>query len=158
MKELTYKYKRIAVFASFSSNGRISDRVIYYLKGLKQICDAIIFVADSPIIPDEVDKIRDLVIFAQFKRHNEYDFGSYKYGVQFAQNNKLLNNIEELILCNDSCYGPVYPFDNVFSEMKNKECDFWGLSSDIIEKEHVQSFFYVFKQNIFLTQNFRVCK
>lgn len=154
LKELTYKYKRIAVFASFSSNGRISDRVIYYLKGLKQICDAIIFVADSPIIPDEVDKIRDLVIFAQFKRHNEYDFGSYKYGVQFAQNNKLLNNIEELILCNDSCYGPVYPFDNVFSEMKNKECDFWGLSSDIIEKEHVQSFFYVFKRNIFSNPKF----
>lgn len=146
--------KRLAIFASFSKNGKIADYVIYYLKELKKICENIIFVADCPIFPEEINKIKDLVIFAQFKRHNEYDFGSYKYGFQFAQNNNLLNNTDELIICNDSCYGPVYPFTDTFKIMQNKECDFWGLSSDIIEKEHVQSFFYVFKNNIFKTNEF----
>ena len=146
--------KRLAIFASFSKNGKIADYVIYYLKELKKVCENIIFISDSPIFPEELEKIKNLIIYAQFKRHNEYDFGSYKYGFQIAQENKLLDNIEELIICNDSCYGPVYPFNDIFNEMQNKKCDFWGLSSDIIEKEHVQSFFYVFKNNIFKTKEF----
>ena len=146
--------KRLSIFASFSNNGRIADYVIYYLQELKKVSENIIFISDSPIFPEELEKIKNLVIYAQFKRHNEYDFGSYKYGFQIAQENKLLDNIEDLIICNDSFYVPVYPFNDVFNEMQNKKCDFWGLSSDIIEKEHVQSFFYVFKNNIFKTKEF----
>lgn len=146
--------KRLAIFASFSKNGKIADYIIYYLKALKKVAENIIFIADCPIFPEEINKIKDLVIFAQFKRHNEYDFGSYKYGFLFAQKNKLLKNVEELIICNDSCYGPVYPFEETFKEMQSRKCDFWGLSSDTIKKEHVQSFFYVFKKDIFLTKEF----
>lgn len=142
------KNSRIAIFASFSQDGMIHDYVIYYLKELKKVCDVIIFVADNPIIPSEIEKIKDIVYLAQFERHEEYDFGSYKRGYLYAQRKGLLKDCEELIVCNDSCYGPVYPFKNIFDKMDKKKCDFWGLISNTDVKFHLQSFFYVFKKAV----------
>ena len=84
--------KRLAVFASYSSNEKIADYVLYYLKGLKKVCDAIIFIADNPLLAEELDKIKEFVVYAKAKRHNEYDFGSYKRGYIYAYNNRLLDN------------------------------------------------------------------
>lgn len=146
--------KRICIFAGFNKNGKIPDYVIYYLRELQKVVDGIIFIADNPVLNEEIEKIKPLVIYAQFKRHNEYDFGSYKAGFNFALKNKFVDKIDEIIFCNDSCFGPVYPFKNTFDIMQNRKCDFWGLSSDIIEDEHVQSFFYVFKKNVFTDNKF----
>lgn len=143
------KMHRVAVFASFSGDGKISDYVIYYLKELKKICDAIVFIADNPIFPQEIEKIKDLVVYAEFKRHTEYDFGSYKRGYKYLQKSGILENTDELILCNDSCFGPVYPFKNVFTEMDKKtNLDFWGLVCNTDVKLHLQSYFLVFKKNV----------
>lgn len=140
--------KRVAIFASFSKNGKIADYVVYYLSELKKVCDAIVFVADNPIIPSEVDKIKNLVVYAQFKRHKEYDFGSYKRGFQRAQKSGLLANAEELVLCNDSCFGPVFPFTEMFDKMADDKADFWGLSN-YDQHYHIQSFFVVLKKKVF---------
>ena len=142
------KYKRIAVFASYSGDGTIADYVVYYLKELKKVCDAIVFVADNPIIPAEAEKIKDIVIYAQFERHNEYDFGSYKRGYMWLKKQGLLKRCDELLLCNDSCYGPVYPLKDVFDKMSKKDCDFWGMIQNDDVKYHLQSWFYLFKHNV----------
>ncbi|MBR4507637.1 MAG: hypothetical protein IKP24_03830 [Alphaproteobacteria bacterium] len=140
---------KVAIFASFSGDGKIADYVLYYLKELKKVCDAIIFVADNPIFPAEVEKIKDLVIYASFKRHEEYDFGSYKRGYNYAKKAGILEETDELVLCNDSCFGPVYPFQEIFSKMdKNKDLDFWGLVYNTDVKLHLQSYFLAFKKNV----------
>ena len=141
--------KRLAIFASFSANGKIDDYVVYYIKNLKKVCDAIIFVADNSIIPNEFEKIKKYVIYASFNRHGEYDFGSYKRGYLYAKEKGLLNISEELVLCNDSCYAPVYPFENMFSNMKQRKCDFWGICANDQFCYHLQSYFLVFNAKVF---------
>ena len=146
--EYNKQYKRLAIFASFNKDGLIADYVIYYLQGLKKVVDGIIFVTDNPILPLELEKIKDLVIYAQCERHEEYDFGSYKRGYLWAQEKGLLDDADELVLCNDSCYGPVYPFEHMFEEMRKRKCDFWGVISNTDFKFHLQSYFYVFNKAI----------
>ncbi|MBR1545048.1 MAG: hypothetical protein IJ638_03850 [Alphaproteobacteria bacterium] len=148
------KMHRVAVFASFSSNGKIADYVVYYLKGLKKVCDAIIFIADNPILPKEMEKIKDLVIYAKFDRHEEYDFGSYKRGYEYAKQSGILDKCDELVLCNDSCYGPVYPFENMFNKMDKSGCDFWGVCANTEFCYHLQSYFFAFKKNVFKSNVF----
>lgn len=140
------KFHRVAIFASFFANGEIPDYVVFYLKGLKEVCDTIIFIADNPVFIDEINKIKDLVSYACFKRHKEYDFGSYKHGYQYAKQSGILAQIDELILCNDSCYGPMYPFEELFSHMDKKACDFWGVVANDDIRFHLQSYFLVFKK------------
>ena len=148
------KPKSVAVFASFNTNGVIKDYVIYYLKELRKYVDCIIFVTDNPILEAELDKINDLVSIAKCSRHSGYDFMSYKIGIQLAKEYKLLENAEFLILCNDSCYGPLESFAEIFEKGYNQKSDFFGLSSDTAEQEHIQSFFYIFKRNVFTSRYF----
>lgn len=153
--EVSCKFKndnkkgRTAVFAMFSANGRIPDTTIYYLKGLKKIANNIILIADNPILEKEIKKIKDLVCYCSFIRHEEYDFGSYKRGYIYAKENGLLEKTSELILCNDSCYGPVFPFENMFNEMEKRDVDFWGITANIAFNYHIQSYFLAFKPNVF---------
>lgn len=144
--------KRVAVFASYNKHGIISDYVIYYLIGLKKVCDSIIFVADNETTENELQKLEGLCDYAQCERHEEYDFGSYKRGYNYLRDNNLLNQFDELILCNDSCYGPVFPFEEMFTEMSKRKCDFWS-TTNWIEKKNIflTSFFLVFKKQILKT-------
>lgn len=147
--------KRIAIFASYNRNGVIAPYIIYYLQGLKKVADNIVFIADNEMSPDEVDKIKDTVVYSQCKHHGCYDFGSYRRGFEWAENNGLLKDADELILCNDSCYGPIYPFEEVFIKMEERDCDFWGMVSSCQVKFHLQSNFLVFKKKVFSSEVFK---
>ena len=35
----------------------------------------------------------------------------------------------EVILIDDSCYGPLFPLDELFSAMDGRTCDFWGITA-----------------------------
>ena len=77
-----------------------------YLKKLKQICKLIIFCNDNELSNKELSKLKGIVDYTIIGRHNEYDFGSYKRGIQLLESLPNYNSYEDLILCNDSCYGP----------------------------------------------------
>ena len=66
----------------------------------------------------------------------------------------LLKYADNLIFCNDSCYGPLKSFENIFTAASDCDCDFWGLSADSAINTHIQSFFYIFKKNVFNSKYF----
>jgi hypothetical protein len=75
----------------------------------------------------ELAKLADVTVGAWAKRHGEYDFGSYKRlaeQVGWAT----IESYDELLLVNDSCYL-LRPLDEVFREMDERACDWWGLQS-----------------------------
>jgi lipopolysaccharide biosynthesis protein len=127
--------------------------VISYIKRLREVCDKIIFIADNEAKQEEQNKLTGLVDFKQFQRHGEYDFGSYKRGWQYLKNQEWFSQIDELILCNDSCFsiGALTP---VFEQMSHKQCDFWGMTESKGYQSHLQSFFLVFKQPVLQSQVF----
>lgn len=157
---------RIAVFAHYSEHNTIENFVLYYLKELSKVTDKIIFVSDNDLDDTELEKIKPLVAHFICQKHGEYDFGSYKRGYLYAYEQGLLNKCDELIFANDSCYAPLYPFENMFSVMSPKPLDFWGVTSNQIgyyvvdnelvlkEIKHIQSYFIVFKPSVFNSELF----
>lgn len=153
--------KRVTCFAHFDKNNTIQDYVIYYLKELKKVSDIIIFVSDSNLPDTEIEKIRPYINHSIAQKHGEYDFGSYKRGYFYAKENNLFENCEELIFANDSCYGPLFPFEDMFNKMTPQNVDFWGVTENnegitgIIDAyRHIQSYFMVFKSQIFNNELF----
>jgi len=147
--------KRVAVFASYSKEGIIANFVVHFLQELKKEAENIVFIADNEVQPGEEEKIKDLVVYCCCKRHECYDFGSYRRGFEWAEENGLLKDADELVFCNDSCYGPVYPFKDVFAEMGEKSCDFWGMTESYQKQHHIQSYFMVFRKQVFSSKAFR---
>ncbi len=145
---------RVAVFAHWDKDCLIEDYVIYYLKSLKNIVQKIIFVSDCDVKQEELKKLNGIADVAIAKRHGEYDFGSYKRGFLYAKENNLLTGCDELIFANDSCYAPLFPFENMFAVMEKKQVDFWGNTINYQFFRHVQSYFLVFGPNVFNSKVF----
>lgn len=147
---------RVAIFAHFDKRNKIEDYVIYYLKELKKVVKDIIFVSDSNISNKELEKISKIVTHKIAEKHGEYDFGSYKKGYFYLLENNLINNYDELIFANDSCFGPLYSFEELFEKMNEKSCDFWGTNENKFEyAPHIQSFFMVFRKQVFMSEVFK---
>lgn len=144
-------YRRVAVVASYFGDGRISDALIYLLKGIGKVVDNIVYVADCKVFPDEIKKLRSLVTIAKFERHGQYDFGSYRRGVEICRAEGLLNadDVDELVIINDSNYGPIFPFEESFASMASRDCDFWGYTGyNAFGNKHISSYFYLFRRSV----------
>ncbi|MBO6256736.1 hypothetical protein J6N69_01700, partial [bacterium] len=153
--------KRAVIFAHYDKQNIIDDYVVYYLRALKEIADELVlvscnFVKNKQAVENIATKIID-------DTHNEYDFGSYKRGYLYLK--ERLNEFDELVFVNDSCYGPFYSLKEVFDQMDKKDCDFWGitknnfgypknLSSFFVKRSHIQSYFIILKKNIIISEIF----
>lgn len=146
------RHRRVAVLASFFPAGRIPETTLCYLRGLREVADDVLFFANCPVFPDEIGKLDGIVRHAAFRVHGGHDFMSYRLGFEKARELGLLGaeRTDELILANDSCYGPVFPFPDCFAKMADRPCDFWGMTanSGAYRSEHVQSFFFVFRRPV----------
>lgn len=150
-------HKRYAVFAGYNPSGTIPPYVITYLKGLNEVTDGVVYIADSALNAGEEQKLKGLTIHTEHTRHNEYDWGSYKRGYNWLMHNGYLENAKELILANDSTYAPLGgSFKPMFEKMdKRKDLDFWGDSRNKAFNPHIQSYFMVFRRPVFLRPKFR---
>ncbi len=146
--------KRIALFAHYDREGIIDDYVIYYLRGLTRVAERILFISDCELRPGEAAKLEGLaeLVFAQ--RHGEYDFGSWKRGLVHL--NYDLTEWDELIIANDSCYAPIFPFEDAFERMSSASCDFWSPSANQIKRkfDHLSSYFLVFRRAVLDDKDF----
>ena len=148
--------KRLAIFAGYDKDNIIDDYVVYYIKELKKIAD-IIYVSDCNMLENELAKIFPYCIHIINGRHGEYDFGSYKRGYLYTKENNILPNYDYLIICNDSCYGPFFDFQEIVENMESKNTDVWGMFYCLKDKEnddHLQSYFLSMKKKVFLSEYF----
>ena len=153
--------------ALYRKDCKFSDNLIFYLSELRKYSDYIICVGDNPILEKELSKISHLVDYIIFKKHGEYDFGSYKRGFKKLLDLGIMNKDTKLLLCNDS----VDLCDNKLSEVfsNSKSHDVYGITinnycfnsfskyvGNIFDYiPHIQSYFVILSSNIFLSEWFK---
>jgi len=143
--------RRVCIFAHFDKNDIVDDYVYYYLSELKSVTSDIVFVSVSNISASHIKLLKQKGIQVIVRKNIGYDFYSYKTGLDSIN----LNKYDELILCNDSVYGPLFNFDNVLNQMSNNKCDFWGFTDSNQISYHLQSYFLVFKKSVIHSKRFK---
>lgn len=149
------KRRRVAVFASYSADGVLPPQVQPYLKGLRALVERVVVVCDNDLSSDQRASLSGLADHVIAGRHGEYDFGSYKRGEAWARHAGWLDDADDLILCNDSCFGPVGSFVPMFERMDARHLDFWGATDSREFHPHLQSFFVVLNWHVFHSPTFR---
>lgn len=147
---------RIAIFAHYDRDVIIDDYVLYFLRGLRTVASRILFVSDTPLAPEQTAALDGLAELVWAGRHGEYDFGSWKRGI--AHLGDRLADYDELILANDSCYAPVFPFGEAFARMAEVDCDAWSgtATGDAAGRvKHLNSYFLVFRRRVLSDPEFR---
>ena len=149
-------FKRIAIYAHYDADSKVTKSDVLYCKELRKFCEKIVFVSNNKDLNGKelLSGVADVI----YTRENEgYDFGAWKYGM-IQTGFKELAAYDELVCANNSCYAPLYGFYDIFCKMSGKK-DLWGLSefpylpdgSFIGKKyinQHVQSYFMVFGKKL----------
>lgn len=155
--------KRICIYLTYDKQ-KIVDRYIgYMLKELRTCADYLAVICNE----DEVIRGKDIlkryadIIF--YRKNIGLDAGGFKDAItKFIGWDKVLQ-YDELVLVNDSLFGPFIPMENIFSEMERRPVDFWGLSGHGEYKgegsdysyEHIQSFFWTIRSEMLHSRQFR---
>ncbi len=148
--------KRLILFAHFDKDNIVDDYVIRLLEGFKPHYDRLVFVSDSDLGEEEQDKIRPFGEIAHAAHHGEYDFGSWKRAFQYVGDD--IHEFDEAIIVNDSCFGPLYDFSEMFDKMDQNDCDFWGVTGTIIKRINqycINNYIMSFRKPIFSNNRFQ---
>jgi len=146
------KKKRIVLFAHFDLNNIIDDYVLYYLKSIKEYSDFLIFISTSSLSESETSKVEQLCDKILIRENVGYDFLSWRTGLEHTPD---LSDFDELIFCNDSVYGPIFPIKEMFDASLELQSDFWGITDCHAITYHIQSYFIAFNKNVFSSEAFR---
>ena len=137
---------RICLLAGFDKNNLIQDYVVFLVRELAKISDVYYF-ADGNMSQTELMKIRAYTEYAQSSRHCGKYFGSWQCLIQYI-GWKELEKYDEMIICNDSIYGPMTDMEDIFEFMELRNYDFWGLTENYHSNYHLDSYFMVFNNEI----------
>ena len=143
--------RNICLFAHYDPQGIIDDYVVFYLRSLRPLFKKIIFVSTAKLLDYQSSKLDGLVDLFLLRENLGYDFSSWKMGLSKID----LDEYDELLICNDSCYGPFFDLKPIFNEMNNRPIDFWGITHSNQIDFHIQSYFMVFKKNILRDNRFK---
>ena len=161
--------KRFSIYCFYDRDGIVGEYVCHYLRALKKVSDYIYVVVNGSITAGGRQKL--LSVADRVDQRENYGLDAYAYRHALQECRDQLKEYDELILSNNSFYGPVYPLEDVFSTMNTADTaassDFWGITIHpqlqmVINKkqkldyvnEHVQSYFIVFRKKVFQSRVF----
>lgn len=161
---VTSKLNRLTIFIFFDKDGVVDDYKLYYLAELAKNSAKVLTIVNGYVDEDGEKKLAE---YGQvMKRENKgFDVTAYKSGIETIGYDGLAE-YDEVILCNDTVFGPLYPFSEVFNEMDKKDIDLWGLTkgySDVIPLngriiefgDHIHSYFIAIRNSVFTSEDFR---
>lgn len=143
------KQKRLVLFSFFDAEGIVDDYVIHLVNELLTIATDIYFIVNGYINKADYDKLEKKVTRIMVRENVGFDGGAYKDVLVNYLGRKAIEYYDELILCNDTFFGPFVSFKEMWDRMELKACDFWGINyieSNLIP--HMESYFMVFRRSI----------
>jgi rhamnosyltransferase len=165
--------KRAAIYLIYDKDGIVSDYILYQLQDLIQNLEYILVVVNGKLTPDSRKRLTKYTDNILVRENTGFDIAGFKEGIEFIGWENI-NRYDELLLMNDSCYGPIYPFEVVFNEMNSRDLDFWGLTmgkrldissigkgKDIVTLKdgyvpvHIQSYFRCIRKKLLCDNSFK---
>lgn len=160
------KTNRTAVYFFFDKDGVIRDYNLFFINSLKDVAQRILVVSNGQLTEESLKKLKRLNIDIYTRENKGFDVWAYKDAMDYIGWKDIVA-CDELILCNFTCYGPIYPFQEMFDTMAQRNCDFWGAAKHPEQQnyllpnnqgwiyEHIMSYFMVIRHNMLVSPYFK---
>ncbi len=120
--------RRICLFSFYDARGIVDEYVIFFLRELGEFVERTIFFSNGPLSKQSEIALSGLVQEIVIRPNEGFDVQAYKEGLQridFGESGAW----DEVLMVNHTCYGPMFPFSELFTEMQGRTCDFWGVTA-----------------------------
>ena len=118
----------LAIMSVYDSDGIVDDFIIFYLSSLKTVADRIIVVVNGKLTVSGEHKLRTITDEIYIRENIGFDFGAYKDVLEYYLKPEEIKQYQELILCNDTCFGPLVSFKEIFYKMRDKTLEMWSIN------------------------------
>ncbi len=151
--------KRACIYFIYDKDGIIDDYILCQLSALRDSVSYIHCVINGRVSEEGKTALSDIADEVYIRENKGNDIGAYRAAITHIGWEEL-KDYDELVLMNNTCFGPVYPFHEVFDWAKEQNLDFWGLTwglktdwlgrRDYLHynksKIHIQSYFLVIRK------------
>jgi len=155
---------KIVLYVHFNPCGEVSAHVMYQIQSIRKSFDRFIFISNSRLLEYDKRVISSLCDQVIERENIGFDFGAWKDAIRIIGLDAV-SSFDQLVLMNDTCFGPVSDFENFISSSRMIEFDFWGISehravdhlfrkSDGGAPAHLQSYFLLFNKIVVKSDSF----
>lgn len=138
----------------FDRNGNVCAPVLSYIQDLAANGFSVVFVTNSGKLSAAAEAELQKICAAVYIRRNcGYDFGAWREMIETLHLPRPATT--ELIIVNDSMYGPLRNLDHILSKLNYAEADIWGLTESWQQRYHLQSYFLAFGPKALASPAFR---
>jgi rhamnosyltransferase len=121
--------KRIATYLFHDPKGNAARYKIYYLSQLIKFVDRLVIICNGPLTAkgrEEFEQFTEDIVFC-----DNGSIKAHRAGLKYVGWCKL-KKYDEYLMCDDSYYGPITSFDELFYKMDKRECDCWSVTDNFI--------------------------
>lgn len=154
---------RIGIFQMSDKDGIVENYITYLLKDIRENVEELVVVVNGELKEKEEKKLEAYAEKIFFRENYGYDAYAFRETILDFLGIDYIRRFDELLLFNDTFYGPLYPFREVFDAMEGSPADFWGLTKHAATKasappmrEHIQSYFLVFRHKMLNDASFQM--
>lgn len=155
--------RRAVIYVVFDRRGMIEEYVEYALRGLRDDAEHILVVVNGALSAEGRERLEGVADDILVRPNEGFDIAGHKAGLDHLGDR--LAEYDEIVLTNDTWFGPVRPYRPVFERMDAQDVDFWGMTDNIRMKnpatgtgrvpDHLQSFWIAVRRDMFLSEAWR---
>lgn len=149
--------KRAVIYVLFDRRGMVEEYVEYALSNMRADADHILVVVNGALSAEGRGRLESVADDILVRPNEGFDIWGHKAGLDHLGDR--IDDFDEVILTNDTWFGPVRPYGPVFERMAAEEVDFWGMTENIRMKnpatgvglvpDHLQSFWIAVRKSMF---------
>jgi rhamnosyltransferase len=154
------KGRRLIIYVVYDRRGDVDDYIPVALDKLKRHAAHVLVVVNGLLTQEGRGRLEGVADEVLVRENTGFDIWAHKEALDHI--GARIAEYDEVILTNDTWFGPVRPFDPVFSDVNERVLDFWGLTdhpSVPVEHSwtgaripyHLQSFWIAVRRRMFLS-------
>jgi O-antigen biosynthesis protein len=148
-------HRPFMVYVHWDASGDVREDVLEQLRQYQRHVD-LAFVSACPGLlhhENSMQRLRKICDVVLIRENEGYDFGSWKAGISHCWAE--IVKAPQLILTNDSCYGPIISTEDLFRRLENSTADVVGLTEVTTIRSHLQSYFVAYHSRVVSAPVFR---
>lgn len=167
-EQVSEKCVRLGIYTFYDADGIVDEYVVYYLKALRRWVERLVVVVNGSLQPEGTEKLMKLGCEILIRENSGFDAWGVKAGIEYLGFD-VLHECDELLVSNNTLFGPVCDLTDMFQKMSQKKVDFWGIASHAgiqdwdpfgcnpygYVPENVQSYFYAVRKRMLCGEAFR---
>ncbi|MHB1301958.1 MAG: rhamnan synthesis F family protein [Acidiphilium sp.] len=145
---------KVVLFLHWDRGGRVREALFTYIAQLAESGRSVVFVTNAgKIEPNAEARLLTLCAGVLVRRNVGYDFGGWRDAIETLDLPQA--GTEEIIIVNDSVFGPVRPLEATLLRLDYTDADVWGLTESWQRRYHLQSYFVAFGPRAIRSPAFR---